>query len=140
MNRYLLDTNIASHVIKGDVPGVRERLASVPMRDVSVSVVTEAELHYGVAKRGYPAGLTTRVREFLLRVEVLPWDRQAAAVYGDLRSRCEKAGVPLAPLDLMIAAHARAVGALLVTRDKAFGRVPGGLTLEDWTKAKRTNR
>ena len=129
---YMLDTNIASHVIKGDIPSVRARLMAVPMRDVYVSAVTQAELLYGVAKRGHPVGLGTRVREFLIRVTVLPWEQQAAAVYGDLRASCETVGVTLAPLDLMIAAHAKAAGATLVTRDRAFAFVPTGLLLENW--------
>ena len=132
---YLLDTNIASHVIKGDLPLVRKRLASVPMRAVALSVVTQAELLYGVAKRGYPEGLTTRVREFLVRITLLPWTSDVSVVYGDLRASCEAAGIVLAPLDMMIAAHAKALDAILVTRDRVFGLVPDGLRLEDWTIA-----
>ena len=135
MSLYLLDTNIASHIIKGDIPAVLARLTAVPMHSVAVSVVTQAELLYGVAKRGHPTGLSTRVHEFLVRVEVLPWTPDAAKVYGDLRASCEAAGVPLAPMDMMIAAHAKAVDAVLVTRDRAFSRVPQGLALEDWTQA-----
>ena len=106
------------------------------MSDVAVSVITEAELRYGVAKRGSPKGLATRVHEFLVRVEVLPWTQEVAWVYGGLRASCEAAGATLAPMDMMIAAHAKAVGAILVTRDRAFGHVPGGLNLRDWTKKK----
>lgn len=135
MSLYLLDTNIASHIIKGDIPAVVERLRQVPMHSVAVSVVTQAELLYGVAKRGHPTGLSTRVHEFLVRVEVLPWTPDVAQVYGDLRATCEAAGVPLAPMDMMIAAHAKAVDAVLVTRDRAFSRVQQGLSLEDWTQA-----
>ena len=134
MTIYLLDTNIASHVIKGDIPHVTERLAAVPMPSVAVSVITEAELRYGVAKRGNPQGLATRVQEFLIRVEVLPWTQTVARVYADLRAACEAAGVTLAPLDMMIAAQAKAVGAVLVTRDRAFSFVPDGLILQDWSK------
>ena len=114
---------------------VRKRLASVPMQEVAVSVVTQAELQYGVAKRGYPEGLTTRVREFLVRVTVLPWTSDVSVVYGNLRASCEAAGTVLAPLDMMIAAHAKALGAILVTRDRVFSLVPDGLRLEDWTIA-----
>ena len=134
MTRYMLDTNIASHVIKGDIARVRTRLARVPMQSVCVSAVTQAELQYGVAKRGHPEGLATRVNEFLIRVEVLAWTPAVAALYGDLRALWEAAGVSLAPMDMMIAAHAKAVDAVLVTRDRAFGFVPGGLALEDWSK------
>lgn len=132
---YLLDTNMASHVIKGDLLMARKRLASVPMQEVAVSVVTQAELLYGVAKRGYPEGLTTRVREFLVRVTVLPWTSDVSVVYGNLRASCEAAGIVLAPLDMMIAAHAKALNATLVTRDRVFSLVPDGLQLEDWTAA-----
>ncbi len=62
MTTYLLDTNTASHIIKGDIPRVRERLAAVPIHRVAVSVVTQAELLFDVAKRGHPEGLKTRVR------------------------------------------------------------------------------
>lgn len=134
MTIYMLDTNVASHVIKGDIPVVRTRLAQVPMHNVAVSVVTEAELLYGVAKRGHPAGLTTRVQAFLIRVEVLPWTRDVALAYSTLRVLCETAGVTLAPMDMLIAAHAKASGAILITRDRAFDRIPDGLLLEDWTK------
>jgi tRNA(fMet)-specific endonuclease VapC len=143
MTTYLLDTNIASHIIKGDIPRVRDRLVAVPMQSVAVSVVTQAELLYGVAKRGHPQGLATKVREFLSRVTVLPWTSEAAEAYGELRTSCEAAGVTLAPMDLMIAAHAKALAAespqdhaILVTRDGAFSRAcaPGGLHLEDWTQ------
>ena len=140
MTLYLLDTNIASHIIKGDIPRVRERLVAVPMHCVAVSVVTQAELLYGVAKRGHPQGLAAKVREFLSRVTVLPWTVEAAEAYGELRAACEGSGVTLTPMDMMIAAHAKALAqgqAILVTRDGAFSRarIPGGLTLDDWTIA-----
>jgi tRNA(fMet)-specific endonuclease VapC len=78
--------------------------------------------------------LTQRVREFLLRVDVLDWDREAAQAYGDLQARSENRGVSLAPLDMMIAAHALAAGAILVTRDKAFTHFSEDLVIEDWSQ------
>ncbi len=132
MTRYMLDTNIASHVIKGDVPEIRERLLSAPMHNVIISSVTQAELLYGLAKRSYPKGLSARMHEFLIRVDILPWNHDVATVYGDLRAKCEAAGITLSPLDMMIAAHANAVDAILVTRDKAFSRIPEGLRIENW--------
>ena len=132
MTRYMLDTNIASHVIKGDIPEIRERLLSAPMHNVVISSVTQAELLYGLAKRSYPKGLSARMHEFLIRVDILPWNHDVATVYGDLRAKCEAAGITLSPLDMMIAAHANAVDAILVTRDKAFSRIPEGLRIENW--------
>jgi tRNA(fMet)-specific endonuclease VapC len=131
---YLLDTNIVGHAIKGDIAQVRTRLAQVPMHQLAISVVTQAELLYGLAKRGHPSGLSTRVREFLIRVEILSWTSEVAKTYGDLRAACEVAGIALAAVDMMIAAHAKALDAILVTRDRAFSLVPGHLPLEDWTK------
>jgi tRNA(fMet)-specific endonuclease VapC len=133
MSAYLLDTNIASDIIKGNKPDVLHRLTALPMDDLAISAVTEAEFLYGIAKRGHPPALIARVREFLLRVDVLDWDRAAAGAYGDLRASCEAGGISLSPLDMMIAAHAVATGAVLVTRDKAFFHVPTGLSVEDWT-------
>jgi tRNA(fMet)-specific endonuclease VapC len=132
--RYLLDTNIASYAIKGNFPRVRERLLSVPMAEVGVSVVTEAELRFGVARKGAAAHLKLAVEEFLLRVEILPWDSAAARHYAELRGWLEGSGVPTANFDLMIAAHALAIGATLVTHDRVFRRVKH-LNTEDWTKA-----
>jgi tRNA(fMet)-specific endonuclease VapC len=133
MSGYLLDTNVASHVIKGDRPEILRRLIAVPIESLAISAVTEAELLYGVAKRGHPSALTRRVREFLRRVDIADWDCGAADVYGTLRTACETGGVSLSPLDMMIAAHAVSLDATLVTRDRGFFHVPLGLVVEDWT-------
>lgn len=137
MNSYMLDTNVASHVIRGDRPEISKQLVSIPMAEVVISAVTQGELLYGVAKRNYPPALTERVRQFLLRVEVLAWDRNVTHAYADLRALCEARGVTLAPLDMLIAAHAVAANSVLITRDKAFSRVPGGLKTDDWTASLR---
>ena len=133
MTAWMLDTNVASHVIKGDRREIIDRLIALPIEDIAISAVTEAELRYGLSKRGYPKVLSELVRQFLLRVDVLPWDHEVAKTYGNLRSAFETKGVTLSPLDMMIAAHAAAIDATLVTRDKAFARVPHALRIEDWT-------
>jgi tRNA(fMet)-specific endonuclease VapC len=130
--RYLLDTHTASYVIKGNMPGVRERLAKLPMAQVSISVVTEAELRFGVARRPEAVGLATAVEEFLLRVEVLPWDSEAARHYVRVRAALERSGAPMGNLDMMIAAQALAAQAVLVTHDRVFRRVRQ-LKTEDWS-------
>jgi tRNA(fMet)-specific endonuclease VapC len=132
MSGYLLDTNIASHVIRGDRPEITRRLTVLPMADIAISAVTEGELLYGLAKRNHPPVLAERIRQFLLRVDVLDWSREAAQAYADLRAACERQGTSLAALDLMIAAHAVAEDAVLVTRDKAFSKV-SALRTDDWT-------
>ena len=132
MSGWLLDTNIASHVIRGDRAEILERLTALPMADIAISAVTEGELMYGLAKRDHPPALSERVRQFLLRVDVLAWDRDAAGAYGRLRTDCERRGAPLATLDMMIAAHALAADAVLVTRDRAFSRISEALRIDDW--------
>jgi tRNA(fMet)-specific endonuclease VapC len=129
----LLDTNIASDAIKGEPALVRARLVALPMRSVAISAVTQGELIYGLAKRGNPKALSELIHEFLIRVEVLPWTAEVANVYGRLRASCAERGVTLSALNMMIAAQALAAGAALVTRDKAFSHVQGGLILEKWT-------
>lgn len=131
--RYLLDTNTASYVIKGNIPRVRERLLKVPMSQLAISAVTEAELLFGVARKPEAMRLKVAVEEFLLRVEALPWDSRAARHYADVRATLERHGKPIGNLDMMIAAHALAVEAVLVTNDRAFRRLDR-LKVEDWTK------
>ncbi len=132
--RYLLDTNIARYVIKGNFPHVRARLVSVPISAVGISAVTEAELRFGVEKQRGTARLRDAVEEFLVRVEILPWDSIAARAYAVLRSELENAGKPMGNLDMMIAAQALAAGTILVTHDRVFHSVRQ-LKLEDWIKA-----
>ena len=131
--RYLLDTNTASYVIKGSFPRVRERLLKVPMAEVGISVVTEAELRFGVARLPEATQLKTVVEEFLLRVESLPWTSAAAQHYARIRATLEREGEPMGNLDMMIAAQAQAAEAVLVTHDRVFRRVRG-LRVEDWSR------
>ena len=129
--RYLLDTNMASYVIKGTVAPVRERLLTLPMSQVGISTVTEAELRFGVAKKPEAKHLKTVVEEFLLRIEVVPWASEAAKQYASLRAVLKREGTPMGNLDLMIAAQALATDAILVTHDQVFQRVRR-LKTEDW--------
>lgn len=136
MKQLMLDTNTVSYAIKGQPPEIRLRLMEESFENIAISAVTEAELLYGWARKGRPKALIQLIREFLIRVEVLPWDREAAAVYGDLRASCSASGVVLGALDMMIAAHAIASRATLVTHDKTFARIPGDLLkIEDWVSS-----
>jgi len=131
--RYLLDTNTVSYIIKGNRPRVRERLLKVAMAEVGISVITEAELLFGLVRRPHATQLKIVVEEFLLRVEILPWDSEAAQQYASIRAMLEGSGQPMGNLDLMIAAQALASGSFLVTSDAVFRRVKG-LKIEDWNK------
>jgi len=129
--RFLLDTNTASYVIKGNVPRVREKLLKVPTADVAISVITEAELRFGVVRVPEAKHLAIAVEEFFKYVEIRPWDSAAARQYAELRAVVEQQGRPIGNLDLMITAHALALGSVLVTSDRVFRRVKG-LKVEDW--------
>jgi tRNA(fMet)-specific endonuclease VapC len=132
--RYLLDTNTVSYIIKGNFPQVRERLLHVPTSEVGISVVTEAELRFGVARLPQATKLGIVVEEFLRRVEIFVWDSAAARVYALLRATLEEHGEPIGNLDLMIASQALALRLILVSNDRVFRRVKG-LTVEDWSKS-----
>ena len=133
MQLFMLDTNTASYIIKGEPVVVREHLLEVPMASVCISAITQAELLRGVAKKPEAKRLPIAVKEFLIRVEIMPWDSDAAEAYAQLRTSCESEGTPLGTMDMLIAAHSIAVGAILVTNGQAFFRVKHHLSLEDWT-------
>lgn len=132
INRYMLDTNTISHFIKG-VDNVRNKLISVPISALAISAITEGELLFGVAKKPEAKQLSLVVHEFLIRVDVLPWDSAAAACYGTLRADLQKKSKLLGNLDLLIAAHALSLGIVLITNDRAFTQVDG-LKIEDWSQ------
>lgn len=130
--RYLLDTNTSSYAIKGNIPRVRQCFLRHAPNEIAVSVITEAELRFGVERHPAAARLRIGVEEFLASVQVLTWDSSAAAEYGRLRAALERFGTPVGNLDLMIAAHALVLGAVLVTNDRVFRHVKE-LATEDWT-------
>ncbi|QEA37996.1 type II toxin-antitoxin system VapC family toxin [Pistricoccus aurantiacus] len=132
MKRIMLDTNMVSHFIKGHAT-VNAHVLAAPMAALCISVVTEAELRYGLAKRPQAKQLKRVVEEFLCRVDVLPWNSPLTRRYGEVRAKLEQGGKTLGALDLLIAVHALEVDALLVTNDHAFYYVDG-LRIEDWTR------
>lgn len=133
MARYLLDTNIASFLVKGVSTALQHRVRRVPRAQMAISSVTEAEMRFGLECLPAKAKLHRTVPKFLDSMESLSWDSQCAARYGRLAASQRRAGKPLGTLDTMIAAHALALGLILVTNDQGFRNVEG-LTIEDWTK------
>ena len=132
MTRYMLDTNTVSHLLKQH-PAVARRLVAVPITALCISAITQGELLYGLARRPLATALHDAVREFLRRVDVLPWDAATASVYGPARAATQREGRVLAPMDLLIGSHALSIDAILVTSDRAFAQLPG-LAIEDWTE------
>lgn len=134
MPRFMLDTNTVSYALRGNPPMVRERLGSVPLAQVCISTITEAELLAGLAIRPEATKLAALVAKFLLGITVLPWDSSAAKSYAILYSASRIHGRSLATIDLLVAAHALSANVTLVTSDRAFRNLRPTLPLADWTK------
>ena len=131
MKRCMLDTNTVSFLLRKH-PVVIQRVTETPMAELCISAITEGEMLFGLAKRPEAKRLHLAIMEFLLRVEVLPWDSTTAETYGTTRADLERSGKVIAPLDLMIASHALSLKLVLVTNDGSFAQMDG-LELEDWT-------
>jgi tRNA(fMet)-specific endonuclease VapC len=131
VSRYMLDTNIISDLIKNPHGGAAKRIARVGEDNICTSIIVAAELRYGCAKSGSKR-LQKAVEDLLSEVSVLPFDAPADVEYGTIRAELEIAGKPIGGNDLMIAAHARAIGAKIVTANAdEFSRV-SGLHVENW--------
>jgi tRNA(fMet)-specific endonuclease VapC len=127
----MLDTNIASFLLRGQ-PKVVARVAATAPERLCLSAVTEGEILYGVAKRPEAKKLRATVEALLSAIDILPWTSATAQRYGAIRAELERREKPLGALDLMIAAHALQHDALLATSNRAFRMVPA-LRVEDWT-------
>lgn len=133
MARYMLDTDTCSYIMKRSSQAVLNRLRTVPVTDVCISVITKSELLYGVEVSPRRTQDATALKAFLPYVEVLDFPDEAAAHYAQIRADLKKRGEMIGANDLFIAAHARSLGLVLVTNNTAqFGRVKE-LTLENWT-------
>ena len=131
--KWLLDTNVCIAVIRQRPESALRRLRGKQVGQVGLSTITLAELEFGAAKSQQPARARAALREFLLPLEVVTFDEAAAEAYGTVRAAMEKKGRPIGPLDTLIAAHALALGTVLVTNNtREFRRVPG-LSVEDWS-------
>lgn len=132
----MLDTDTCIFLMRGESLALAARVQSVPLQQQVMSAVTFAELTYGVqasaaAKRKQNQSVLDRL---VLHLSVLDWPQDAAKHYAEIRADLKKRGAQLGAADLMIAAHARAMGAIVVTNNlKDFERVKG-LAVENWTK------
>jgi tRNA(fMet)-specific endonuclease VapC len=129
--RYLLDTNILSELVRDPHGPVAQRLARHPESDLFTSIVVACELRYSATKRG-SAALTRRIELLLASLEVAALEPGVDERHAQVRAELERQGHPIGANDLLIAAHALANDATLVTHNTSeFRRVPG-LTVEDW--------
>ncbi len=131
--RYLLDTNIVSDLVRRPQGRIAQRIREVGEAQVCTSVIVAAELRYGAAKKGSQR-LTAQLEAVLGALDVLPFETPADEAYGLIRARLERAGQPIGANDLLIAAHAVAVGCVIVTDNESeFGRIEG-LPRENWLR------
>jgi tRNA(fMet)-specific endonuclease VapC len=135
--RHLLDTNILSDLLKNPQGKVAQKISSLPSKErdlLATSIIVTAELRYGVA-RSSSSILAVRVDQLLDAIEILPLEPKADDHYGRIRSQLERAGAVIGGNDLLIAAHALAINAVLVTDNvREFKRVKG-LRVENWLRS-----
>ncbi len=133
---HMLDTDTASYTIKGRSPRIEAKLGELSPSMVCVSVITRAELLYGLKRLPAEHHLHLAVRRFLKIMRVLAWDSDAANFYADIRHQLMSSGQPIGEPDMMVAAHSLAVGAALVTNNmQHFKRIQLPLVLVNWVAA-----
>ena len=131
---YLLDTNICIYAIKNKPAQVSRRVKENMNAGLCISAITLAELEYGIQKSAKTEKNRAALMDFLSILEILPFDSRAAIEYGGLRALLQKAGTPIGAMDMLIAAHAKACGKILVTNnEREFERIPS-LKIENWVK------
>lgn len=129
----LLDSDIASYIIKSRYPAVDARYAEADASRVCISAVSQSELLYGLKRLDSSHPLQFTVRRFLENMRILPWGEEAAGVHADIRYRLVSGGIMIGAMDMMIAAHAIALDAVLVTNNvRHYSRLSPILKLENW--------
>lgn len=132
MRLYMLDTDTVSYLIRGKVPALDARIAAVPPKYLRISAVTRGELLYGLHLKSDAHRLAQLVDMFLRRVQCLAWDEDAATHFASVAAELHKTGTTIGSMDAMIAGHARASAAVLVTNNtRHFSRI-ADLKIENW--------
>ena len=128
----MLDTNICIYLINNKLPELAQKITDIPKDSICISVITQAELEFGVYKSQNPAKNAHALVRFLSAIGVIDFGTKAAAAYGEIRANLERKGTAIGNMDMLIAAHARSLGLTVVTNNtKEFARVEG-LEIENW--------
>lgn len=129
---HMLDTNICSYILKNRPPSVKAHFDEVGNDALAISTVVLAELYYGAARHPKSVVIRREIDDFAGRLSVVPWDESAANHYGAIRAALEKNGTNIGAMDMLIAAHARSLDAILVSNNtRHFEKVPG-LLIANW--------
>jgi len=130
--KLMLDTNICIYIIKQQPAAALKHFLEYQIGDIGISSITLSELRYGVAKSTHQEKNAKALDEFVIPLEVVSFDEDAAYVYGEIRATLEKAGTPIGAMDMLIAAHAVSLGIPLVTNNtREFVRITS-LNVIDW--------
>ena len=131
--KYMLDTNICIYLIKQNPAKVIKHFKSHAIGDIGISSITLAELRYGVSKSQHVEKNRQALDEFILSLEIADFDEKAAQEYGAIRAELERAGKPVGSMDMLIGAHALALGATLVTNNTKEFKQIRNLKIADWS-------
>jgi len=131
---YILDTDTSSYIIKERPASVRSEFEKLSMEQLCISVVTYAELQYGVERSSTKKVNHQVVADFVRHLTIYEWDDDAAEHYGKIRTSLEQKGRLIGAMDMMIAAHARSLDAILVTNNEKHFKQVGGLKIVNWVK------
>lgn len=134
MSQYLLDTNICIYLIKKKPECLLRKLRRHRASKIGISVITLSEMEYGIQKSRFAEQNAISLLRFLVAFNIHPFDEIAAREYGKLRVHLEQAGKPIGNMDMLIGAHAMAIGATLVTNNEREFRRINGLRVENWAK------
>ena len=132
--RFLLDTNICIYIIKQKPSKVFDKFQTLNPLDVGVSSITVAELEYGAYKSQRQEQNRAALSQFLIPLEILPFDERATQTYGQIRAELERRGTVIGSMDMLIASQAISLGLTLATNNvRELSQIPG-LTLENWVE------
>lgn len=134
MLRYMLDTDICIHVLRERPASMRERFRETA-GSLCISTITLSELFYGAMASAQPEVKRAKVEAFAARLEILPYDDVAADHFSDIKADLKRRGCLIGPYDLLIAAHARSLGLMLITGNLREFRRVDGLRCESWLEA-----
>lgn len=132
MQRYMLDTDMCSYIIKEHPTEVLKHFQKLDMDTICISIITYAELMYGVERSSSKRINHAVIKNFTKYLDVIQWDLEAADCYAVIRTELEKKGTPIGAMDMMMSAHSQSIDAVLVTNNqKHFSKVKG-LKIENW--------
>ena len=132
--KYMLDTNICIYIIKQKPQKVIRRFRQSKVSEIGISSITLSELEYGVMKSAKPEQNRMALAQFIAPIEIPFYDDAAAQHYGEIRAHLERQGKPIGSLDMLIAAHALSLNAVLITNNEREFKKVSNLKIKNWTK------